>query len=162
VALADGSIARLAPDSAISVTYAANRREVRLLKGEAWFDVRHDPGRPFYVNAKGVTTTVLGTAFDVRMDQEGVTAELVRGQVRVAYGGGSAPPISEQLAPGETVRVGFDGAVIVRDDGFEQQRVTGIYNAADPVEALHGLTRAYGGSVSTVTPWVILLSSNQR
>lgn len=109
------------------------------------------------------------------------------------------PPVSEQLAPGETVRVAFDGTVsrnarpvgeiaawrnrqivvrdrpasevidalrpwypgiiIVRGGGFAHQRVTGIYNAADPVEALKGLTQAYGGSVSILTPWVIVMSS---
>lgn len=198
VALDDGSKIRLAPESAITVTYAANRRQIRLLKGEAWFDVRRDPARPFYVDANGITTTVLGTAFDVRLDAEGATTEVARGQVRVAYDR-AAPPVSEQLAPGEAVRVSFDGTVqrdarpadqvaawrnrqiavrdrpitdvvdalrpwfagviIVRGDGFARQRVTGIYNAADPVEALKGLTQAYGGSVSTVTPWVIVLSS---
>ncbi len=198
VTLADGSVARLAPGSAIAVAYAANHRQVRLLKGEAWFDVRHDAARPFYVDAKGVTTTVLGTAFDVRLDSEGVTTELARGRVRVDYSR-AAPPVSEQLMPGQTVRVAFDGVVtrdtrpvdqvaawrnrqiavrnrpatevidalrpwysgviIVRGDGFARQRVTGIYNAADPVEALKGLTQAYGGSVSTVTPWLIVLSS---
>lgn len=199
VKLADGSFARLAPDSAIAVTYAANRRQVRLLKGEAWFDVRHDAARPFYVDANGVTTTVLGTAFDVRLDADGVTTELARGRVRIDYAG-AAPPVSEQLMPGQAVRVAFDGAVsrdsrpveqvaawrnrqivvrdrpatevidalrpwysgviIVRGDGFARQRVTGIYNAGDPVEALKGLTQAYGGSVSTLTPWVIVLSSH--
>jgi transmembrane sensor len=69
--LADGTIARLAPDSAIAVTYAANRRQVRLLKGEAWFDVRHDAARPFYVDAGGVTTTDIGTAFDIRLGRKG-------------------------------------------------------------------------------------------
>lgn len=197
VTLADGSVARLAPGSAIAVTYAGNWRQVRLLRGEAWFDVQHDTSRPFYVDAKGITTTVLGTAFDVRLDTGGVTTELARGRVRVDYGK-AAPPVSEQLVPGQTVRVGFDGTVqrdtrpveqvaawrnrqivvrdrpatevvdalrpwfsgviVVRGDSFARQRVTGIYNAADPVEALKGLTQAYGGSVSTVTPWIIVLS----
>ena len=180
VELADGSLARLAPHSAIAVTYATNHRQVRLLKGETWFDVRRDAARPFYIDANGVTT------------------ELARGRVRVDYTH-AAPPVSEQLLPGQAVHVGFDGTVsrdsrpveqvaawrnrqiivhdrpasevidalrpwysgviIVRSDGFDGQRVTGLYNAANLVEALKGLTQAYGGSVSTVTPWLILLSS---
>jgi transmembrane sensor len=195
--LPDGTLARLAPASAIAVTYAGNRREVRLLKGEAWFDVRHDLSRPFYVDANGVTTTDIGTAFDVHLDSKGVTTEVAQGRVRVAYDG--APPISELLSGGDSVRVAFDGSVshtirpadqvaawrnrqiIVRDrpasdvidalrpwfagiivvqgHGFSDHRVTGVYNTADPVEALRGLTQAYGGSVTTVTPWVILLSA---
>lgn len=197
ITLTDGSHARLAPNSAIAITYADNRRHIRLLKGEAWFDVRHDARRPFYVDAGGVTTTVLGTAFDVKRDAAGVTTQVARGRVRVDYAG-AAPPVSTQLRPGEGVRVSFDGhsapaslpadqigawrnrqiivqdrpatevvealrpwfsgIIIVRGDSFARQNVTGFYNAADPVEALRGLTRAYGGAVTTVTPWIIILS----
>lgn len=199
VLLQDGSVVRLAPDSAIAATYAANRRQIRLLKGEAFFDVRHDPTRPFYVDAKGINTTVLGTAFDVRLTSQNVTTEVAKGRVRVAYDR-AAPPVFEQVAAGETVQVSFDGMVkrdsrpatqvatwrnrqivvrdrpatdviaalrpwyhggiLVRGNGFDRQRVTGVYNATDPVEALKGLTQAYGGSVSTVTPWLIVLSSD--
>ncbi len=199
VTLTDGSVVRLAPHSAIAVTFAGNRRQIRLLKGEAWFDVRRDPARPFYVDAGGVTTTVLGTAFDVRRDAAGVTAQVARGRVRVDYAN-AAPPVSEQLVPGDGVRITFDGravrtalpaeqvaawrnrqiivrdrpaievvealrswfpgVIIVRGDSFARQRVTGLYNAADPVEALRGLTRAYGGTVTTVTPWIIVVSES--
>ncbi|TCM20399.1 FecR family protein [Novosphingobium sp. PhB165] len=196
--LADGSVAHLAPGSAIAVSYGANRREIRLLKGEAWFDVRHDPARPFYVDANGVTTTDIGTAFDVRLDAGGVTTQVTSGRVRVAYA--ARPPVSEHLAGGDAVRVGFDGAVerstmppaqmaawrnrqiivhdrpatdvidalrpwfagviVVGGDGFAHQRITGVYNAGDPAEALRGLTQAYGGSVQTITPWMIVISSS--
>lgn len=195
--LDDGSSASLAPASAIAVTYTSNRREVRLLKGEAWFDVRHDPSRPFYVNAQGITTTVLGTSFTVRLYGDGATTQVARGSVRVAYGN-AAPPVSEQLRPGESLRVTFAGniqrgkrpigqiaawrngqivvrnrpatevidalrpwyagMIVVRGNSFSSLRVTGVYNAADPVEALKGLTQAYGGSVSTITPWIIVIS----
>ncbi|HWU04141.1 MAG TPA: FecR domain-containing protein [Novosphingobium sp.] len=197
--LADGTIAQLAPDSAIAVTYAANRRQVRLLKGEAWFDVRHDAARPFYVDAGGITTTDIGTAFDVRLERKGVTTEVSSGQVRVAYSG--APPISEPLSRGDSLHVGFDGimqreqrpagqmaawrsgqiivrdrpageviaalrpwfagVILLRDESFARQRVTGLYNATRPVEALQGLAQAYGGSVTTITPWVIVVSSGR-
>ncbi len=197
VALADGSAVSLAPGSAIAVTYAGNRRQVRLLKGEALFDVRHDPSRPFYVEAGGITTMVLGTAFDVRLDAGAATTRVVRGKVRVDYAG-AAPPVSEQLVAGDGVRVGFDGTVtrlgqppeqvaawrdgriivrdrpaaevvdalrpwfrgiiVVRGESFGRQRVTGLYNAADPAEALRGLAQAYGGRVTVVTPWLLVLS----
>lgn len=195
--LADGTIARLAPDSAIAVTYATNRRQVRLLKGEAWFDVRHDAARPFYVDAGGVTTTDIGTAFDIRLGRKGVTTEVTAGQVRVAYS--SAPPVSEPLSRGDSLHVGFDGTVsrgqrpaeqmaawrngqiivrdrpageviealrpwfsgmiLMRDEAFARQRVTGLYDATQPVEALRALAQAYGGSVTSITPWVIVVSS---
>lgn len=197
VPLADGSTAHLAPGSAIAIADVPNRRHVRLLKGEAWFEVRPDPSRPFQVEADGVTTTVLGTAFDVKRDAFGVTTELARGRVRIEYVS-SAPPVAEQLEPGDRVRVGFDGAVtravrpvaqmaawrsrqivvedrpvsdvvdalrpwfrgviLLRGESFARQRVTGVYNTADPVEALRGLVRAHGGRVSRITPWIVVLT----
>lgn len=196
VTLADGSTIQLAPGSAIAVKYGDKRRQVRLLKGEAWFDVQHDASRPFDVDAKGITTAVLGTAFDVKLDAEGATTALERGTVHMAYRA-VTPPVVETLVPGDTVRVGFDGAVqraavgtspgawrdgriIVEDrpagevvdalrpwfrgviiawnDELSNRRVTGVYDARDPAEALRGLIKATGGRVTRVTPWVIVLS----
>lgn len=36
------------------------------LKGEAYFDVHHDPSHPFVVKSEKLTTTVYGTSFNVR------------------------------------------------------------------------------------------------
>ncbi|MBT1686258.1 FecR family protein [Dawidia soli] len=59
-------------------------REVTL-KGEAYFDVAHDPTRPFIIHANGVTVKVLGTAFNVRAytGQPEVRVTVVRGLVDV-------------------------------------------------------------------------------
>jgi transmembrane sensor len=195
VSLADGSTVQLAPESAIAVDYSATR-QVHLLKGEAWFDVEHDPSRPFQVDAGGVTTTAIGTAFDVKLDREGAEVALARGRVRVEYS--AKTPVVEQLAPGESVRVTFNGTVsrttqtttgvaawrdrqivvqdrpvsevidalrpwftgtiLMRGNGFARERVTGVYNTADPIEALRGLVQAHGGRVTQITPWVLVLT----
>lgn len=193
VSLADGSTVQLAPESAIAVDYSATR-QVHLLKGEAWFDVEHDPSRPFQVDAGGVTTTAIGTAFDVKLDREGAEVALARGRVRVEYS--AKTPVVEQLVPGESVRVTFNGTVsrttqtevaawrdrqivvqdrpvsevidalrpwftgtiLMRGNGFARERVTGVYNTADPIEALRGLVQAHGGRVTQITPWVLVLT----
>jgi transmembrane sensor len=66
--LADGSNVRLAPGSAVAFDDRGAERRVRLLRGTTWFDIVHDPRRPFRVATGGITTTVLGTAFEVRRD----------------------------------------------------------------------------------------------
>lgn len=63
-----------------------SRREV-YLEGEAYFDVFHDPAKPFIVHTNSLTTSVLGTAFSVTAYRntplEAVTVE--RGKVQVAH-----------------------------------------------------------------------------
>lgn len=106
--LADGSTVRLAPESAIEVAFAGSQRRVRLLKGEAFFEVTRDPGRPFQVASGRVETTVLGTAFDVRMGREGAAIAVRDGHVRVEYAGAS-PPVFAHLEPGDWISVGWNG-----------------------------------------------------
>jgi transmembrane sensor len=104
VALPDGSIAQLAPDSAIDVDYTGRRRAVRLLAGAAFFEVERDTARPFTVLADDVETTVLGTAFDVRLASDGAIVAVQRGAVRVERAGHS-----EQLEPGDWIRAAASG-----------------------------------------------------
>ncbi|PNU02280.1 hypothetical protein A8V01_10070 [Novosphingobium guangzhouense] len=65
VALRDGSQAVLDSDSAISIDYGRGGRKIRLLKGRAWFTVRHGDTRPFRVDTAGGTVRDIGTAFEV-------------------------------------------------------------------------------------------------
>lgn len=63
-------------------------REV-YLSGEAYFDVKHLPQRPFMVHTGKITTTVLGTAFNISTDKLGnqVKVAVTRGKVQVAKEG---------------------------------------------------------------------------
>jgi transmembrane sensor len=66
VTLDDGTHVMMAPRSTLRlVQFGADRRTV-VLDGEAYFDVAHAGGAPFTVQAGGVSTRVLGTAFLVR------------------------------------------------------------------------------------------------
>ena len=81
--LADGSEVHVAPKSAIAIDFSAGRRNVKLLAGAAFFDVAHDPKRPFTVQADDATVTVLGTAFEVEHIANGAAVAVQRGRVRV-------------------------------------------------------------------------------
>lgn len=82
--LDDGSIVHLAPRSAVDVVFDDRERKVRLLSGQAFFEVRRDASRPFTVDSDGIVTTVLGTKFEVRLENEGVSVAVREGHVRVA------------------------------------------------------------------------------
>jgi len=198
VTLADGSKVLLGPDSALSVSYSAQRREVRLLDGQAMFDVRRDPTRPFIVGAGDVTATVLGTSFDVRMIGGETTVEVVRGRVRVADGG-ALPATSRELTAGQRVRIDaahkataghvqpnllgawrrseiyaqdrpiaelidevrpwYGGHIVLLDQGLAGKRVSGIFDVRDPADALRTIVHPYGGRVTRITPWLLVVSA---
>jgi ferric-dicitrate binding protein FerR (iron transport regulator) len=57
------------------------------LEGEAFFEVAHDPSKPFTVHSKEVNTTAIGTSFNVRSyDNNPVSIALVTGKVKVTTG----------------------------------------------------------------------------
>jgi transmembrane sensor len=108
--LDDGSMVRLGPDSAIEVAYAGDSRRVRLLKGEAFFEVTPDPRRPFSVVARDIETTVLGTSFNVRFVGASAEVAVRTGLVRVDNAA-SRPSVALRLEPGDWAQVGWSGKV---------------------------------------------------
>jgi len=99
--LPDGSTVHLAPDSAVAVDVTADQRRVRLLTGEAFFEVTPDAAHPFVVAAGSVETMVLGTAFDVRRGASGTWVGVQSGHVRVTDTAG--PGRAEDLRAGDWV-----------------------------------------------------------
>src|SRR5690606_5015875 len=68
VRLEDGSIVALNTATVLEVAYSPGRRDVRLVRGQALFEVARNHDRPFIVTAGDRRVTALGTAFDVRVD----------------------------------------------------------------------------------------------
>ena len=104
ITLSDGSTVDLGANSALKADISESRRHVTLLAGEAFFDVTHDPSRPFVVDAGGMEVSVVGTAFNVRMSSSDMSVELARGAVSVFYDQPGSPA-DMRLAPGEMVEV---------------------------------------------------------
>ncbi len=101
IALGDGSTMWLNTASAADLRVDDDARHVRLVRGEAYFDVARDPAHPFVVDAGLGQVTVLGTAFGVRRDGSDVVVTVQRGKVQVA--GGNTPPVI--VEPDQSVRV---------------------------------------------------------
>lgn len=83
VVLSDGTAMTLNTDSRLSVRYRAERREVRMERGQAYFEVAHDPSRPFSVEGGGRRVTALGTRFEVHVDDRAFSTTLVEGSIAV-------------------------------------------------------------------------------
>lgn len=85
VVLQDGSSIILQPQSFIQVPkdFIGDQREV-YLTGEAFFEVKRDPSKPFLVHTNDIITRVLGTSFNVRgFENEDVTVRVKTGKVSV-------------------------------------------------------------------------------
>ena len=66
--------------------FDSKKREV-VLKGEAFFDVKHADKIPFIIYTEDVSSEVMGTAFNIKAypDLEKITVSVKRGLVRVKY-----------------------------------------------------------------------------
>jgi transmembrane sensor len=107
VKLEDGSVVQLNTRSHIEVDFTPDTREVRLLDGEALFNVERDPARPFRVLARTAKVEVLGTQFNIYQRPEETTVSVANGRVRVA---------GMVLAAGEQADVDAGGRAAKRSD----------------------------------------------
>lgn len=107
IRLPDGSLATLGPQTAISLDYKTDRRNVFLLAGMSFFDVASDASRPFSVMSNTLSATALGTGFEVSNDGDILTVCVDHGLVEVRA---SEPALitGEQLRSGQWIA--FDSA----------------------------------------------------
>lgn len=83
VPLPDGSRVELNTDTVVRTEIAEGRRRVWLDRGEAFFDIAHDPTRPFEVLAGRHRVTVVGTKFSVKLSGDDLQVNVLEGRVRV-------------------------------------------------------------------------------
>lgn len=101
--LPDGSTVLMNEDAELTYSPASFRTGSRdvTLHGEAYFDIAHDPAKPFRVKSGAVVTRVLGTAFNVNMQENKVVVTVTRGLVEV----GSAQRVYAKIKPDEQITV---------------------------------------------------------
>ncbi|MEM6647011.1 MAG: FecR domain-containing protein [Bacteroidota bacterium] len=105
--LADGSTVELNSGSTLHYPRTFSDERTVELDGEAYFDVVHDPARPFRVQTFNAQVEVLGTAFNVRARSGDADAEttvaLYEGAVRVEH---TSTQTTTPLAPGQRITLG--------------------------------------------------------
>jgi len=84
--LNDGSTVHLNTDTAVSIDISAHTRRVTLERGQATFEVAHDPHRPFRVITPAAEMVDVGTTFDVYMRSDATLVTVVAGRVAVEPG----------------------------------------------------------------------------
>jgi transmembrane sensor len=124
VALADGSIVRLNTASRVQVRMTETARIVRLIDGEALFDVAHDENRPFLVDVGHARIRAVGTEFNVRIRSELVELTVTEGTVAVAETD-ERRPLDDQMhvtaGHGALIRRGMVARASLDSESFRQR-----------------------------------------
>jgi transmembrane sensor len=87
VRLADGTVVLLNTDSWLRVKFDASERRLFLDRGQVFFEVVEDKGRPFRVFAGNEEVRAIGTAFEVRRIGDNVRVTLQEGRVAIYHRG---------------------------------------------------------------------------
>lgn len=116
--LPDGSHMQLNSRSAVAVDFANGRRAIRLIEGEAFFEVAHDAAHPFTVTGGFGRVRVTGTRFDVLRDDDEDVVHLENGSVNLEDE--RAAQIMKML-PGQTAAVRQNSIQLLPNDDAESR-----------------------------------------
>jgi transmembrane sensor len=115
VVLMDGSQIKLGARTAVTSNVSRDVRFIVMDRGEALFQVAHDPKRPFRVLAGGGIITAVGTAFNVRRLDNLVIVTVSEGTVEVAPASavdardGSGYPYGKRVTAGQEISYDAQG-----------------------------------------------------
>lgn len=142
-ALPDGSHVLLSPGSEVHVRVDAQRRQLQLQRGQAWFKVSADAHRPFQVHTPHGTVTALGTAFDLAVQGSSSVVTVTEHRVGVQAGNTSV-----QADEGQELRFNERSPEAPQPAGdsalaWRERRLHWI--SAPLVEVTQGLDRWHGG-----------------
>ena len=100
VVLDDGTSVLMNTDTELRVDYSDSRRKIILIRGEAHFDIAHNPERPFDVVAGMGGVRAIGTAFSVYLRTDDVEVVVTEGTVEILTSpeADQSPPAGQQLA----------------------------------------------------------------
>src|SRR5580700_9534531 len=121
MALADGSVVQVDPETRLKVDYEEHTRRVELERGRALFHVAKNSERPFLVRVRNTTVRAVGTAFAVEEADHTVVVTVAEGRVAVLN-----EPVTESQLP-DTAREKKTTAVMRADKaaGRNEPRLAG-------------------------------------
>jgi transmembrane sensor len=116
ITLADGTHIWLNSGSQLSYPskFKTDSREV-YLSGEALFDVKANPDKPFYVITRDIKIKVLGTSFNVSSYPEDHTVQTVLLRGKVSAGRNKLFATTVDLIPGERLTYNKNNAQLLKD-----------------------------------------------
>ncbi|CAL1520035.1 FecR domain-containing protein [Chitinophaga sp. MM2321] len=165
--LEDGSSIVLNAGSKVRypVTFSTTERSIFLEEGEAFFTAAPDPARRFVVRTPELSTTALGTSFNIRAyhTENKVTVALISGKVKIDRLTNSNDPTNSLiLLPSEQLSYDRQLLSMVKTVFAKPEEVTGwkqgylVFKDAPYDEVMTGIENRYGVTVmneSNKTEW---------
>lgn len=164
LALSDGSLIELNTDTVLSISNSPVQRSATLIKGEAFFEIKHDAARPFAVRIGDHLVTDLGTKFVVRTDGAKVRVALLEGKARFETAATEASAQSTDMSPGDVVIATRDGMTLHHKTTGELASSVGwrrgvlVFDNTTLAEAARELNRYNVEQVRVVDPAVARLT----
>lgn len=102
IVLPDGTQVWMNAHSSISYPTDFDADSLRVVRftGEAFFEVTHNPKKPFVVKSEDYHTRVLGTSFNVRLTENEASVMVLSGKVRFSYNEDGMPKSSVDIEKG--------------------------------------------------------------
>lgn len=120
VSLADDSRITLNSDSRIEINYSDDERAVSLIRGEAEFDVAHQPDRPFVVSVMGNLVRAVGTAFNIEIGHERVEVLVTDGMIEVTNAEDTAvTSLASKVVAGQVLVIDADEIPVISQLGSD-------------------------------------------
>jgi transmembrane sensor len=135
-------------------SFKEKTREV-VLDGEAYFDVKKDPSRPFIVHTNGIDVKVLGTVFNVKAYDKEPTIEtsLIHGSVEVSkVNEPNAPKV--MLRPNEKLVYDKTKKEILGDDRNEIQKEEVVQQKEKSAITIKPIKRTVADNAIKEIAWV--------
>lgn len=116
VTLADGSQIELNTNTELRASVSDGTRTVTLVRGEAYFQIKHDPKHPFVVATNDGRVLDLGTKFLVRKDAGNLEVALLDGRVRFdPVKPLEAHAVQAVLTPGDVIQATSDSVSVTKE-----------------------------------------------
>ncbi|MCT4616083.1 MAG: FecR family protein [Marinifilaceae bacterium] len=146
--LPDGSVVKINGESRIKYkkNFNSNQRYV-YLEGEAFFEVKKNPVKPFVINAKDSKICVLGTSFNVNAydDKKGVCTSVLTG--RVEFSSEKYEETKIVLLPGDKANISNKSLELCETDcekDFYWVRKKMLFEGEDLESVTKKIKRIYG------------------
>lgn len=120
VTLPDGSAVTLNANSTLMWNKRVKKERRVILQGEAFFDIVHDPDRPFIVEVEDMDIKVLGTSFNVKNRGQNREVILERGKVEIFRKQTSDKEEPLILEAGEALQYDSEQVHLAKSSGAQQ------------------------------------------
>jgi len=156
IQLPDHSTATLNTRSAIAVHFDGTSRKVRLLDGEAFFQVEPDRDRPFMVEGQQIFSRAVGTKFLVRRQPKAVSVTVVEGVVELAPARGGWKPVRLTAGRQATADIHTAGPVREVDLSAETAWLRGrlVFENARLSDVIDEIRRYHNGVIVVWNPTI--------